>query len=169
MEKANPIYGHLSQHTRVQEDDSACVSASRFTLWVVYAVKELVGFLRRRLPCAHLRSAHASLHALLIHAHSVAAGQALEAGAVPHLLFALSSSDQKTRKRAARMLSLLLEASAMEATAILARLECAVPVLRLLRQGDYAERAEAVDLLYLLRGSTQVPSFSVRMKAKYLL
>lgn len=75
---------------------------------------------------------------------------------MPHLLFSLSSSDQKTRKRAARMLSLLLEASAMEASAILARLDCAVPLLRLLRHGDFAERAEAVDLIYLLRGSTQV-------------
>ena len=121
-----------------------------------FAVKELVAFLRRRLPNAHLRSAHASLHALLIHARSVAAAEALHAGAIPHLLFALSSSDQKTRKRAARMLSLLLEASAMEATAILARLECAAPLLRLLRHGDFAERAEAVDLIYLLRGSTQV-------------
>jgi hypothetical protein len=120
------------------------------------AVKELVGFLRRRLPCTHLRSAHASLHALLIHARAAATPEALDAGAIPHLLFALSSSDQKTRKRAARMLSLLLEASAAEATAILARLECAAPLLRLLRHGDFPERAEAVDLIYLLRGSTQV-------------
>lgn len=119
-------------------------------------MKELVAFLRRRLPNAHLRSAHASLHALLIHARSVAAAEAMLVGAIPHLLFALSSSDQKTRKRAARMLSLLLEANAMEATAILSRLECAAPLLRLLRYGDFAERAEAVDLIYLLRGSTQV-------------
>lgn len=124
------------------------------------AVKELVAFLRRRLPCAHLRSAHASLHTLLIHARSAAAAEALEAGAMPHLLFALSSSDQKTRKRAARVMSLLLEASVMESTAILARLECAAPLLRLLRHGDFSECAEAVDLIYLLRGSTQVCSIA---------
>lgn len=135
---------------------------ARLNEQLLCAVKELVGFLRRRLPCAHLRSAHASLHALLIHARSIAASEALAAGAIPHLLFALSSSDQKTRKRAARMLSLLLEASASEASAILARLECAAPLMRLLRHGDFAERAEAVDLIYLLRGSTQVRLLSAK-------
>eukprot|EP00892_Ulva_mutabilis_P008166 jgi/Ulvmu1/5721/UM024_0074.1 len=116
-------------------------------------VRELVAFLRCHMPCAHLRSAHSALHSLLVHAHIDAAAAALQAGAVPHLLFALSSSDGYTRKRCARMLALLLEASPMAAVAALERLDCVPALSTILRAKDLPERAEAVDILYLMRRS----------------
>ena len=117
------------------------------------AVRELVSFLRCHMPCAHLRSAHSALHSLLVHAHIDAADAALQAGAVPHLLFALSSSDGYTRKRCARMLALLLEACPMAAVAALERLDCVPALATILRAPDLPERAEAVDILFLMRRS----------------
>lgn len=117
------------------------------------AVRELVAFLRCHTPCAHLRSAHSALHSLLVHAHVDAAAAALHAGAVPHLVFALSSSDSHTRKRCARMLALLIEASPMAAAAALERLDCVPALVKVLRAPDLPERAEAIDILYLLRRS----------------
>lgn len=125
----------------------------RLTSACASAVRELVAFLRCHTPCAHLRSAHAALHSLLVHAHIDAAAAALHAGAVPHLVFALSSSDSHTRKRCARMLALLIEASPVAAATALERLECVPALLKVLRAPDLPERAEAVDILYLLRRS----------------
>jgi hypothetical protein len=113
----------------------------------MHAVKELAATLRRDSGCPEALEA---LHGLFSLAGAGACAAAVDADALPLLLRALSTSQQRIRQRAARMLGLLIELLP-ETVPKLLELGVSRHLSTLLCGGTVSEKVEALDALYLLR------------------
>ena len=105
----------------------------------------------RRPACPeHHSAALEALHALLVQAGAGACVAAYDAYATPLLLTAIGSPSRRVRQRAARMVGLLIQ-HVPENIPILLQQFAVAPLLKLLQRSSLAERAEAIDVLYMLR------------------
>jgi hypothetical protein len=114
------------------------------------AVRELVAVIRRLEAPSHHKAALEALHALFIHAGAGACVAAYDAYVAPLLLTAMEAPMQSVRHLAVRLVGLLMK-HVPNVIPNLLQQSAVAALLKLLQRSMLAERAEALDILYMLR------------------